>query len=173
MTELFGTFLLFTVWAWFCVSPLCKHWGRSCELHLQEHVRLLGPSNSSARTLHDHSNSAPKRLLRLCTPAAHLCQCEAWKKRRTGGKLTQSDKSDIKYTLHDYQSLIIRQVIHLTIIASVSYIIVTSLSMWLSTWLSLYSLSCGHCSAGPNRNDLLPRDPHSHPQSLSDMWMAP
>ncbi len=59
------------------ISPWCKRWGRSCELRLQGHVQPLDPSNSSAQTLHDHSNSAPRRLLHLCTPAVRLCQCGA------------------------------------------------------------------------------------------------
>lgn len=60
------------------ISPWCKRWGRSCELHLQGHVQPLDPGSSSAQTPHGHSNNVPRRLLHLCTPAVHLCQCGAY-----------------------------------------------------------------------------------------------
>lgn len=85
------------VWARHAISPWCKRWGRSCELHLQEHVQPLDLGNSSAQTLHDHSNSAPRRLLHLCTPAAHLYQCGAWGKK---GRWKSCKHREVRYYTH-------------------------------------------------------------------------
>lgn len=147
------------------ISPWCKRWGRSCELHLQGHVQPLDPGSSSAQTPHGHSNNAPRRLLHLCTPAVHLCQCGAYG-QEGGGEIGKH-----REVRHYCPSLIIPR--DLPWITWSNYIMKYVQVMWQHTWLSLCSLFCGHCSVGPSRSDPLPMDPRSHPPSLSDMSMAP
>lgn len=82
------------------ISPWCKHWGKSCERHLRGHVRPPGPSSSSAQTLHDRSNSAPRRLLHLCIPAGHLCQCGAWEQKEGGVEKHREMRHCYHYIFH-------------------------------------------------------------------------
>lgn len=76
-----------TIWASLAYTkcatfpPWCKHWGRSCEQHLQGRVLPLGPGSSSVQTRHGRSNSAPTHPLHLCTPAARPYQCGAWRQK--------------------------------------------------------------------------------------------
>lgn len=61
--------------------PLCKHWGRFCEQHLQGPGLLPYPGSNSEQTLRGHWGIAPTRPPRPYTRAERPYQCEAWERR--------------------------------------------------------------------------------------------